>query len=246
MNFLFRGNYPVETSMSTLSKTVLRAMKLTALLLLTSCLQVSAIPRGQSISLTGKNVALQTVFSAIKKQTGYDIFFENDKATILEASTLVTLDMKNVPVEECLKACFGEQASKYTQEIGTLYIEAPTVVKNRENVIIMNGRHLTIHTIGARMMTINLVDDKMPDLQINGCFIFDRNSVYIKSIAVRDEGAAVYGLCSVRGIIFIIIKQTPETHFNVRLATVIKYLCEIIHFLLHNPCISPKRRPSKP
>ena len=240
MILFVRGNNPVETSVPTLFKTALGAMKLTALLLSIVCLQVSAIPLRQSVSFTGKNISLQTVFSTIEKQTGYTIFFENGKAMMMKDATLVTLDMKNVPVEECLKVCFGEQ------EIGTLFIEAPAVVKNRENVIIMNGRHLTIHTIGAKMMTISLVDDKMPDLQINGCFIFDRNSVYIKSIAVRDEGAAVYGLCSVRGIIFIIIKQTTETHFNVRLATVIKYLCEIIHFLLHNPCLSPKRRSSKP
>ena len=49
-------------------------MKLTAILILSACLQVSATGLSQNISLSEKNVPLQKVFKQIHKQTGYQFF----------------------------------------------------------------------------------------------------------------------------------------------------------------------------
>lgn len=197
MKFTSQGSYPTKTPMSILSKPVFQVMQLSAFLLLTVYLHVSAAPIAQSvISFSGKNVPLNAVFDVIKKQTGYGIFFENSKALTIASSTLVTLDLKNAPVEAALQMCFRDSTSKYYSEVNTIFINTA----------------LTPETM------VHITD---------------------------AGGVAVYGFRSATGIIFVMIKEATEPHFSVKMATLIKYLCEIIHFLLHNPCISPKKRRAK-
>ena len=50
---------------------LLRVMKLTAVILLTACLQVAATGNAQKVSLDMQNVSLEKVFKEIKKQTGF-------------------------------------------------------------------------------------------------------------------------------------------------------------------------------
>ncbi len=52
-------------------------MKLTALLLLTTALQVAATGYSQTVTLKEKNAPLEKVFKSIQQQTGYDFWFES-------------------------------------------------------------------------------------------------------------------------------------------------------------------------
>ncbi len=88
-----------------LTKT-LRIMKLTAFFLLAFCLHVSADGNAQNISLSEKNVSLEKVFKAIKRQTGYDFWYENK---LLQKGEKVTVVVNNKPLEEVLDQCFKNQ-----------------------------------------------------------------------------------------------------------------------------------------
>lgn len=145
MNFTFQGGYPAWAGMSTWPKQlimsavrrgahrvsraaaaspkqVLLAMQLSAILLLALGLQVSAATYSQTVSFTGKDVPLKTVFASVKKQTGYGVFFENGEA-MLSSSANVTLDLKNVPLEVFLRVCLKDQPLDYVLEGKTIFIK---------------------------------------------------------------------------------------------------------------------------
>ncbi len=52
-------------------------MKLTAILILAGCLQVNARGYAQTVTLSEKNASLEKIFRVVKKQTGYDFFYES-------------------------------------------------------------------------------------------------------------------------------------------------------------------------
>ena len=57
-------------------KTLLLGVKLTAVLILTACLQVSAKTRAQKLSLSLKNSSLEKLFTGIGKKTSYVFFYD--------------------------------------------------------------------------------------------------------------------------------------------------------------------------
>ncbi len=78
-------------------------MKLTAILLLSACLQVSANGFSQDISLSEKNVSLQKVFRQIHKQTGYQFFYEDE---MLNKTGRIDINVKDMSLEKVLAICF--------------------------------------------------------------------------------------------------------------------------------------------
>jgi TonB-linked SusC/RagA family outer membrane protein len=86
-------------------------MNLTAVFLLAACLQVSAAGFSQRVTLSHKNARLEKVFQEIKKQTGYT-FFYNAKA--LKAAHPVSIQVKDVPVQQVLEQCFKNQPLSFS------------------------------------------------------------------------------------------------------------------------------------
>ncbi|MGN6416321.1 MAG: TonB-dependent receptor plug domain-containing protein, partial [Pseudobacter sp.] len=87
-------------------------MKLTAIILVLGCLFGSLHADAQIITLSVKNAKLETVLKQIKKQTGYSVFFNE---VFFSMASSVTLNLKNVSLDEALDACFSQQpALKYT------------------------------------------------------------------------------------------------------------------------------------
>ncbi|MBO9635352.1 MAG: hypothetical protein J7578_19740, partial [Chitinophagaceae bacterium] len=71
-----------------------------AVLLIGCFMQVSA-SYSQSVTLKVKNAPLKEVLAAVKKQTGYAIFYN---AELLADAKPVTLDVQNATLSEVLKA----------------------------------------------------------------------------------------------------------------------------------------------
>ncbi|WP_341834596.1 TonB-dependent receptor [Chitinophaga pollutisoli] len=86
-------------------------MKLTALLLLSACMCVSAKTLSQQVTISEKNAPLEKVFREIKRQTGYSFVYT---AKQLEKAAPVTLAVKNSHIREVLEACFRNQPLVYT------------------------------------------------------------------------------------------------------------------------------------
>ncbi|SMD10347.1 SusC/RagA family TonB-linked outer membrane protein [Pedobacter nyackensis] len=85
---------------------LLIVMKLTAILLLIGTMHLSAASYSQSVTVSRKNTTLETVFRDIKKQTGY-LFFYSGKVNLNRQ--MLNVELKNVPLEEALKACLTDQ-----------------------------------------------------------------------------------------------------------------------------------------
>jgi len=90
-------------------KTML-VMKLTAILLLIGCLQVSAAGLAQKVSISTDNAPLKKVFKEIKRQTGYTFFYSSQ---LLENAHNVTLSANDVDLRNVLDECFKDQPLVY-------------------------------------------------------------------------------------------------------------------------------------
>ncbi|HVU56853.1 MAG TPA: SusC/RagA family TonB-linked outer membrane protein [Puia sp.] len=98
-------------------------MQASAILLFAVCLQASATGLGQTVSFTGKDVPLKTIFTAIKKQTGYGVFYQSGETATLEGTAPVTLDLKNVALDLFLQAALRNQPLEYSVEGSTIFIK---------------------------------------------------------------------------------------------------------------------------
>ncbi len=81
---------------------ILRIMKLTSILILFICLQVSAKSNAQNVTLSESNVPLSKVFKILRQQTGYDFLFSYEQ---LQHAGKVTITLKDVPLLKALQAC---------------------------------------------------------------------------------------------------------------------------------------------
>ncbi|MDF2192826.1 SusC/RagA family TonB-linked outer membrane protein [Paraflavitalea sp. CAU 1676] len=103
-------------------------MRLTAILLLGVCLHVSAGTMSQQVTLTEKNVPLQTVFKKIKEQTGYTFVYRNDW---LQQAQPVTIDVQGASLSTALALCFKDQPFTYETIRNTIVLrrkELPPVI----------------------------------------------------------------------------------------------------------------------
>ena len=86
------------------------AMKLTAVLVLAACLQLSAAGYSQRISISGHNWSLEKVFNEIQKQSGY-LFFYSDKD--LKKAHSISIDARKEDMKQVLDEIFLNQPLTY-------------------------------------------------------------------------------------------------------------------------------------
>lgn len=89
---------------------LLFVMKLTAILLLTICLQVAATGFSQ-VTISKKNITLSHVFKELRKQSGYVFIYNND---MLPGEKRIDLDVKNASVKEVLEKCLKDVPLAYS------------------------------------------------------------------------------------------------------------------------------------
>jgi TonB-linked SusC/RagA family outer membrane protein len=87
-----------------------RIMKLTAIILLTACLHVSAKGVSQTVSLSEKNAPLVKVMKEIEQQTGFAFFY---KSQWLIQAKRVTIQAEKMPLQQVLDLCFKDQPFTY-------------------------------------------------------------------------------------------------------------------------------------
>lgn len=119
----------------------LMVMKLTPILLLIGTLHVTAASFSQTVTISRKNVSLETVFKEIKKQTGF-LFFYTEKVNITDP--ILNVEFKNVPVEEALDAFLEEQNLTYN-------IVNKTIVIRNKVINVRNGSIARL-AIGGRVL----------------------------------------------------------------------------------------------
>lgn len=98
---------------------VLAKLKLVFIILTTVILQVRATGYAQ-ITLKERGVPLEQIIKKIRKQTGYDLFYD---AGTLPMAKPVTINVKDVPLEEALEQCFKDQPFTYKVARRTIVIQ---------------------------------------------------------------------------------------------------------------------------
>ncbi len=88
----------------------LRIMRLTAVILLTFSIHLSARTSSQTISFSGKNVPLEKAFTAIEKQTGYFVLIEKE---LMKDIRLEDISVKDAPLVDFLQLILQHQPLKY-------------------------------------------------------------------------------------------------------------------------------------
>ncbi|MDE3182756.1 MAG: TonB-dependent receptor [Bacteroidota bacterium] len=110
----------------------LRIMNVAAILLTVACLQVSANGFSQNITLSGKNVPVEKVFSQIKAQTGYTFWYN---VALIDKAKRTDVNIRNKPLKEALDLYFQDQPFTY-QLIGK------TIVVKEKSSSILSSKAL--------------------------------------------------------------------------------------------------------
>lgn len=104
-------------------------MKLTVLFVVVAFFQVSANSYAQKITLSEKNIPLESVLSKIERQSGYIFWYESK---LLDNAAKISVDLKNATLEEALKSCLQGQNLIYSIVNRTIVLEPKKVVQKRE------------------------------------------------------------------------------------------------------------------
>jgi len=89
---------------------ILLTMRLTAVILLATLMQVSASGLAQKITLSKSNASLDNVLNELRLQSGFDFVYTN---VLLNKSKRVTITVKGVQLEDVLDAVFKDQPLTY-------------------------------------------------------------------------------------------------------------------------------------
>lgn len=106
----------------------IRIMKLTAILLLSAVMQVSARTEGQTITLNLNNKHMKEVFRAIQKQSGLSVLIDEQ---LLEKVGNVTIHVKDMPVGEVLDVCLRNKSLVYSITDGRIVVKTALTPANQ-------------------------------------------------------------------------------------------------------------------
>lgn len=115
-------------------------MKLTAFVLLVTCLHVYAAGYSQKVTLAVKDVPLQQVFAEIITQTGVSIVYSEK---VLSSTSPVTIRVKDASVQEVLDLCLKNQRVMYSHEGNNFVIKpvlAPPAKVFADTLITVSGK----------------------------------------------------------------------------------------------------------
>ncbi|HVF81937.1 MAG TPA: SusC/RagA family TonB-linked outer membrane protein, partial [Flavisolibacter sp.] len=101
-------------------------IKLTFILLFAFCFEIGAKGFAQQISLSEKNAPLEKIFTAIKKQSGYQFLYTDE---MLQEAQTVSISVKNVSLITVLDKIFSDQPLHYTIVDKTIIVKPKKEVK---------------------------------------------------------------------------------------------------------------------
>lgn len=204
---------------------ILLVMKLTVLLLTVAFLNVEARTTAQNITLSGKKMSLQKVFTTIKKQTGYVVLTTKN---LLNDATPISINAYNMPLTDFLDAALRDQPLHYR-------IEGKTIMLTRRP----SGKSVTPELIAVPLLIPPGIDVTILVQNMNGQPLLGA-SIRVKGtqrgISTDANGSAVLKavdpnatlLISYTGYTDIEIAINKRTELNVKLTAVVSALDDIV------------------
>jgi len=96
-------------------------MKTVTCVLFTALMSVSAVAYSQQVTFKGKDAPFSSVIEAIRKQSGYTIF---GTKKLIESAKPITVDVKNMPLQEFLTLVTRGQSINFSIEDKTISLSA--------------------------------------------------------------------------------------------------------------------------
>jgi len=131
---LSTGYEPLEALIA--PNRILRVVKLTALIIMIACLQVSARTNAQRLSISMKNTPLGRICSKIEQKTNYVFFYD---LAILKEMKPVMIDAKDVAVEDPLRKVLKEQVLDFSILEQTIFIKTERLLNRMEIPATLNN-----------------------------------------------------------------------------------------------------------
>jgi TonB-linked SusC/RagA family outer membrane protein len=117
---------------------LLLVMKLTLIFLITIFLQISHASYGQRVTYKGKNITVEKFFQVIQAQTPYKVLYAEEMVNGLDN---VSLNLKNVSVEDALNACLDNKPLTYTIDKNVIVIKfKPEQEKQKQPPVTITGK----------------------------------------------------------------------------------------------------------
>ncbi len=160
------------------TKTLL-VMKLTLLFIIAGLLNAQAKSFSQTVTFSGKNVAITKVFKVIEDQTGYTVFANKD---LLKGIKPVTLTVKNMPLNDFLSTALLNQPVGYEIHNRTIFI----TVKNGND-----GQSLT-------KPEIPVVTELPPPIEVKGV-IFGAEGQPLQGATITIKGTRTSVITNAEG-----------------------------------------------
>jgi outer membrane receptor protein involved in Fe transport len=140
----------------------------------------------QTVSFSGKNVPLLKIFSAVESQTSYSFFYD---AALLREARPITIELKNVPLNEALNQIFKDQP------LGWL-IESKTII------------------IISKPLPPAIVEEaSSPLIKVTGT-IRDEDQIPIPGVSVMVKGTSQGTSANENGIFTIYVKKGTQLIFS--------------------------------
>ncbi len=132
-------------------------MKLTAFFLTIVCLHASANIVGQKITISEKKAPFEKVITTIEKASGCNFIY--DQSSLRLAVSPVSINLKNVSLDEVLEKFFEQQPQLTYSKIGTVVVikEKPFIIDPKmikSEYLDLPNKHILVHvtdTTGAAM-----------------------------------------------------------------------------------------------
>jgi TonB-linked SusC/RagA family outer membrane protein len=180
MNLNFSGK--ITATGITKSKLFL-TMKLTVLLIIAGCLQLSAKSYSQTITLTEKSATIEKVFAAVEKQSGYGFFYRYKD---IAAASPVTVNLKDATLNEALLQLFKDQPLTYVIENKTIVVKkqplAPVVKAAKQIIItgqVFDNQNQALTGVNVRVKGTN--EGTVTDISGKYSISADENAVLVFS-----------------------------------------------------------------
>ncbi|MDR6785707.1 TonB-linked SusC/RagA family outer membrane protein [Pedobacter africanus] len=100
---------------------ILLIMKVIIVIMTTFLLQVSAASFGQKVTIVKNNIALSEVFKEIRKQTGYNVLWQQEQ---VDVAGMVNVNIRNQELKEALDQILTKRGLTYTIADETVMVKA--------------------------------------------------------------------------------------------------------------------------
>jgi len=178
---------------------LLKAMKLMTLFLVAVYMNVWATGFGQKVTISGKDLPLEKVFSMIKKQTGYAFFYDYN---IFQDTKPVTLNLKDADIEDAMRVCLWGQNLDFSITNKTISVvkkegkvsvidpertvKAQGIVLN-ESGLPLSGATVTVKETKKSTLTNTKGEFELNGIAVNSILIVSYIGYNVSQVAVQDE-----------------------------------------------------------